>query len=92
VIAASAQLLTQQLPDSLRRLRRERELSQAQLAARAGSGFTQQYISGLERGLRPSRVSHLDRLARALDVDVIELLGLPRSPNDQEAGAAARHG
>ena len=64
----------QYLASNLRRFRRERDLSQAHLASRAG--VTQQYVSDLERGLRPSRIVHLERLARALDVDVVELLGL----------------
>jgi transcriptional regulator with XRE-family HTH domain len=67
-------ILTEHLPDILRRLRHERRLSQATLAARAG--LRQQDVSLLERGLRPSRLVDLDRLARALGVDVLELLGL----------------
>jgi transcriptional regulator with XRE-family HTH domain len=77
---AAVPRLTQQLPGALRRLRRERELSQTQLAAIAGGGICQQYISALERGLRPSHIVHVERLAKALDVDVLDLLGLPRSP------------
>jgi transcriptional regulator with XRE-family HTH domain len=61
---AAVPRLTTHLPDVLKRLRHERALSQTELAARAGGGFTQQYISGLERGLQPSHVVHLDRLAR----------------------------
>ena len=78
-------VLTQHLAAILRRRRHDRELSQAQLAARAG--LSQQYVSDLERGLRPSRTAHLDQLARALDVDVIELLGLTTT-GEASAGRA----
>jgi transcriptional regulator with XRE-family HTH domain len=66
--------LTEHLAGNRRRLRQARELSQGQLGARAG--LQQAYVSQLERGLQPTRTTHLDRLARALDVDVLELLGL----------------
>jgi transcriptional regulator with XRE-family HTH domain len=72
--------LTRHLSTMLRRLRRERDLSQAQLAALAGGGLTQQQVSDIEHGMRPARVVHLERLARALDVDVLDLLGLPPRP------------
>ena len=54
------------LQDNLRRRRRSLKLSQADLAAR--SGIRQQYLSELERGLRPTDSTHLKLLARALRV------------------------
>jgi transcriptional regulator with XRE-family HTH domain len=48
-------------------IRRARGLSQAQLGHAAG--FNQQYISDLERGLRPFDAAHVERLAAALHVD-----------------------
>lgn len=57
----------------VRRLRRQRKLTQAQLAARAG--LSQGHLSHVERGerLNPGMTS-LKRLARALDVSIGELL------------------
>jgi len=54
-------------------LRKQRDLTQEQLARQAG--FTQGHLSHLEAGgrLNPSAAT-LKRLARALDVSVAELL------------------
>lgn len=57
------------------RLRREKGLTQEQVAER--SGFSQQYISGLERGRRNPTVVTLFELAQALQVDFLELLKAP---------------
>ncbi len=54
------------------RLRQERSLKQEEVAAR--SGFSQQYISGLERGRRNPTVITLYELAQALGVSHEELL------------------
>jgi transcriptional regulator with XRE-family HTH domain len=54
------------------RLRQEKGLTQEQVADH--SGFSQQYISGLERGKRNPTVITLYELAVALDVGYIELL------------------
>jgi transcriptional regulator with XRE-family HTH domain len=51
----------------LARIRINRGLSQAELGAKAG--FSQQYISMLERGLVPSDPNHVLRLAAVLDVE-----------------------
>lgn len=58
--------------DNVRRLRLERGLTQEQFAA--SSGFTQQYISDLERGRRNPTVVSLLELAQALDVTPIDLI------------------
>ena len=47
-------------------------LSQEQLAER--SGFTQQYLSGLERGQRNPTIVSLYEIAQALGTTPIELL------------------
>ena len=54
------------------RIRREKGLTQEEVEAR--SGFSQQYLSGLERGHRNPTVVTLFELAKALDVNHIELL------------------
>ncbi|MFI5341958.1 MAG: helix-turn-helix domain-containing protein [Candidatus Methylomirabilales bacterium] len=57
----------------LRRWRRERELTQAELAKKAG--VTKLYISQLETGLRDNpSLPVLRRLAKALGVSAGELL------------------
>jgi transcriptional regulator with XRE-family HTH domain len=55
-----------------KRIRQEKGLTQEQLAER--SGFSQQYISGLEQGRRNPTVVALYELALALGVDYVELL------------------
>jgi transcriptional regulator with XRE-family HTH domain len=76
--------LTEHLAANLRRFRHAAELTQGQLGAR--TGLRQNYISSLERGLRPARTSHLDRLASALGVTVFDLLDV-----DPRAAAPAAH-
>ncbi len=54
------------------RIRKERGLTQEQLAER--SGLSQQYLSGLERGLRNPTIVTLFELAAALGATHIELV------------------
>lgn len=54
------------------RLRREMGLTQEEVAAR--SGFSQQYISSLERGRRNPTVITLYELAQALGVSHVDLV------------------
>lgn len=54
------------------RLRQEKGLTQEDVEAR--SGFSQQYISGLERGRRNPTVITLYELAQALEVSHVELV------------------
>jgi transcriptional regulator with XRE-family HTH domain len=61
------------------RLRREKGLTQEQVEER--SGFSQQYLSSLERGRRNPTVITLYELAQALGVEHVELV----KPED-EAG------
>lgn len=58
------------------RIRREKGLTQEQIEER--SGFSQQYLSGLERGKRNPTVITLYELAQALEVSHVELI----SPTD----------
>jgi transcriptional regulator with XRE-family HTH domain len=51
----------------LARIRLNLGLSQAELAIRAG--FKQQYVSLLERGMRPTDESHVVKLAEVLGVE-----------------------
>ncbi|WP_298193109.1 helix-turn-helix transcriptional regulator [Novosphingobium sp.] len=54
------------------RLRREKGLTQEEVEAR--SGFSQQYLSSLERGRRNPTVITLYELSRALGVSHLDLL------------------
>ena len=58
-------------------LRKEKGLTQEQVEAR--SGFSQQYLSGLENGLRNPTVITLYELAQALGVDYLDLLKPPNT-------------
>ncbi len=60
---------------NLRRIRVERGLSQEALAVDADVDRT--YVSGIERGSFNPTVDLLDRLARALTVDIVDLLTSP---------------
>ena len=57
------------------RLRRAKGFTQEQVEAR--SGFSQQYLSGLEQGRRNPTVITLYELAQALSVSHVELVEPP---------------
>jgi transcriptional regulator with XRE-family HTH domain len=54
------------------RIRKERGLTQEQLAER--SGLSQQYLSGLEQGRRNPTIVTLYELAEALEVSHLDLV------------------
>lgn len=58
---------------NIRRLRKERGLSQEALGDEAGIDRT--YVSGVERGVRNPTITVLERFARALGVPPGDLLG-----------------
>ncbi len=66
---------------NVRRIRQKKGLTQEQFAAL--SGFSQQYISSLERGRRNPTVVTLYELAAALGVSHVELV----RPGRDKAGA-----
>ena len=57
---------------NLRRIRQQKQITQEQLAER--SGFSQQYLSGLERGLRNPTIVTIYELAQTLGVSHLDLL------------------
>jgi transcriptional regulator with XRE-family HTH domain len=61
------------------RLRRQKGLTQEDVEAR--SGFSQQYLSCLERGLRNPTIITLYELSQALGVSPVELI---QPQNDQK--------
>jgi transcriptional regulator with XRE-family HTH domain len=73
---------------NLRQLRTARELSQEALAVDAGVAAP--YISGIERGTVNPTIDVLDKLATALDVEIVALLaavdGRLRLPRPLRAG------
>ena len=60
---------------NLKRLRTERGLSQERMAELAD--FHRTYVSQLERCVTNISIDGLERIAHALEVDVVELLALP---------------
>lgn len=63
----------QMLGDRIRSLRERQGLTQGQLAAMIGNN-TKQYISALEKGSKNATIDVLCRIAKALDVDVRDLI------------------
>ncbi len=78
--------IRERLALNLRRFRRDRGLSQEELAHRADIDRT--YVSALERCVYAAGIDVLDRLAKALDVDVVDLVmpAPPRSGRDKQEG------
>ena len=62
------------LAANLRATRKERGISQEELAAMAGLHRT--YVGAIERGERNVSIDNIERLAAALGFDVVELLAL----------------
>ena len=65
----------QRLAANVRRLRKQTGLSQEKFAIEHDIDRT--YVSAIERGRRNPTIVVVERLALALDVDVVELLKLP---------------
>ena len=61
---------------NLQKLRRERGLSQEELADRAN--IHQTYLSGVERGKRNPTITVLHRIAEALGADIEDLVSRRR--------------
>jgi transcriptional regulator with XRE-family HTH domain len=73
---------------NVKRVRLEKRLSQEQFAERAG--FSQQYLSDLERGLRNPTIVTLYELARALEVDHIVLVAPDEEAQRESEGRGKR--
>lgn len=70
--------LRKQVGATLQALRLAQELSQTELGARAGLSYT--HVGSIERALKSPTIDTLERLARALDVDVTVLVGGTKKP------------
>ena len=64
--------VTAKFGEKLRKLRKERGVSQEELAARAGLHRT--YVSSVERGERNVSLETIDKLARALGLPMGDLM------------------
>lgn len=62
----------QKLGKKIRSLRVERKWSQEKLGELTGLDRT--YISGIERGVRNPSIKNIDKLAKALDIKISELI------------------
>jgi len=62
--------------EKIRELRRAKSLSQEELAFRAG--VHRNYLGGIERGERNPALDNIAAIAKALDVDISELLRFER--------------
>lgn len=69
---------------NLRRMRKEKRITQEDFAT--DSGFDRGYISGVERGVRNPSALVLERLARALDVDVVEFFDRQKAEDFKQSG------
>lgn len=65
------------------RIRREKGLTQEQIEEL--SGFSQQYLSGLERGKRNPTILSLFELSQALGVSLGELISEPSAAETPES-------
>lgn len=68
---------------AVRKRRRELDLSQEELAERAG--LHRNYISDIERGDRNPSIENVEKLAKALDLKVSELFTLYGIEEEPEA-------
>jgi transcriptional regulator with XRE-family HTH domain len=76
----------QRLAANVRRLRKGTGLSQEDFAYKHNIDRT--YVSGIERGVRNPTILVVERFAKALKVDVAELLKLP--PGQEGRGKSLR--
>jgi transcriptional regulator with XRE-family HTH domain len=61
----------QQFGDKLKKLRKQKGLSQERLASKCGLHRT--YISDIERGSRNVSLKNIERIAKALKININEL-------------------
>jgi transcriptional regulator with XRE-family HTH domain len=72
------------LGTNIRKLRAERELSQEELAHRAG--IDRSYLSEVENGHKSVGVVVLDDIAAALEVEITDLFKGYKRPKNRKAG------
>ncbi|MCT8139002.1 helix-turn-helix transcriptional regulator [Anaerobacillus sp. CMMVII] len=68
---------------NIRKLRKQKRMSLGQLAD--NSGVSKSYISYIERGLQTNpSLSVLEKMAQALDVELIYLIEVLNAPEEEE--------
>lgn len=73
---------------NLKRLRRERDLTQEEFSN--DSGFDRGYVSGVERGVRNPSVKALAKIAATLHVDIAELFDAAKAAEFAQSAAKSR--
>lgn len=73
------------LGQALRRMRRERRLSQEEVSLR--TGVHRNYVGGVERGEREPTVTTIARLAAALDTSMASIFAEAEALMDQQGDA-----
>ena len=68
-------MLQKRLGQRIAELRRNRGLTQVQLARAVGGSV--EFISRLERGVNPPNVAWLEGFAKALKVEIVDLFNFP---------------
>lgn len=81
-------MLQQKLGTRIADLRRKRELTQVQLAKAVGCSV--EFISLVERGVNAPSVAGLERFAKVLRVDVVELFKFPSLKRTRRQACAAK--
>jgi transcriptional regulator with XRE-family HTH domain len=79
--------ITSQIGPAFRFLRERAELSQEELAFRAGLDRT--YVSGIERGRRNPSLKSMQRVAAVLDLSLDEVFILARKLAEKESDKAS---
>ncbi|MEC9490201.1 MAG: helix-turn-helix transcriptional regulator [Halanaerobiales bacterium] len=64
--------MSAKLARKIKRFRKERELTQLKLAERAG--LAQSFLSNIENGLQSPSLKSLEKISKALDVPLNDLL------------------
>lgn len=69
---AKSKTISREFGKNLKKLRVQRKMSQGDIAH--ALGIHRSYISGLERGIRNPTLTNIERLAKALEVELSKLL------------------
>ena len=65
----------------LKQLRKERGISQEELMA--ATGIHRTYLSEVERGIRNISIVNVEKIAKALDIDTMEMFDFPDDENSE---------
>lgn len=68
----------QRFAQAIKRLRKEKDLSQEHLAEKAG--LHRNYVGAVERAERNIGVDNMERIAQALDTELVDMIGKLSNP------------